>query len=225
MIHVSIRKNIRGQKLKDLLSFACRNSDKISIAKYYHGNLTLQEFDQIQDEFKRVILENDKENRLNYQENKNGYRDKLHERSVISTKEDADKYFNDALEQEIEILNGLKYEHFINKKNERYHGNKKDYIHSRFTRITPVTMGPVFEVCYFSIGDTFKEIVTNLNNLYEYPYSIETFEFEDLCFYKEEREILAICSHEGFAYMVLEDGEYKEFSELHVLHKKVTDCS
>ncbi|MBU3190213.1 hypothetical protein K9O30_13990 [Clostridium bowmanii] len=74
-------------------------------------------------------------------------------------------------------------------------------------------------MCYFIIGDIFKKLMSNMSKLFVYPYQIEGTEFEDLIFYKEERIILAICAHEHFAYMDLEDDEYEEFAKLNILHE------
>ncbi|MBW9155152.1 hypothetical protein [Clostridium tagluense] len=76
-------------------------------------------------------------------------------------------------------------------------------------------------MCYFIIGDVFRNLMSTMSKLFVYPHQIEGTEFEDLTFYKEERIILAICAHEGFAYMNLEDDEYEEFSKLNILHMPI----
>jgi len=55
-----------------------------------------------------------------------------------------------------------------------------------------------------------------MNTLFHYPFFIENIPFEDLTFYKNERVLLGTCSHENFAYMHLEDEEYRELLKLNI---------
>jgi hypothetical protein len=120
------------------------------------------------------------------------------------------------MDQDLDSMNAIKYENFKN--SQRYHPETKDYLYTRFTRITPVTCGPVYEVCYFKIGNLFNMILNSIKDLFECPYRIMNNDFEDLTFYKEKDEVLVICSHEHFAYMVLNDEEYDKFLKLNIPH-------
>ncbi|SDH43350.1 hypothetical protein [Desulfosporosinus hippei] len=213
-----VYQNIEGNNLKQLLLFVGKYSNKMSFARYYEGKLTEEEFNQLQMEYKESILEEDKKNRLHYKENVNGYRDRINNfcRTDMNVEEYAEKYFNHLLEQDIMSCN-LNYERFEKGKYEPYKRTSTDFLYVKYTRRTPVTRGPVFEMCFFMVGETYRKLLLNMNKLFEYPYQIEGGEFEDLTFYKEERLLLAICSHERYAYMNLEDDEYQEFLKLDIL--------
>lgn len=215
MKKVMIHENLQGEKLKELLSFVAKKSNKMSLARYYEGKLTQEEFNKMQTEYKALILEEDKRNRVNYNENINGYRELIND--FYDTEIEVEEYFNNHLKQGLESYTSLKYEEFRNGKCERYNAKTQDLLYVKFTRDTPVTRGPVFEVCYFKLGEIFRKLVSNMNNLFEYPNYIENIEFEDLVFYNGERVALAICSHENFAYMDLEDERYEELLELSIL--------
>jgi len=73
-------------------------------------------------------------------------------------------------------------------------------------------------MCFYTISETYSKLLTSMNKLFEYPYPIDSYEFEDLAFYQGEWPVLAICSHEQFAYLELEDDEYQEFAKLDILH-------
>lgn len=104
----------------------------------------------------------------NYDKNIDDYKNRIN--SLLSGEIDAISYFNDLLEQEIELYNTLDY----------------------------------------------NELLLNMNTLFHYPFFIENIPFEDLTFYKNERVLLATCSHENFAYMHLEDEEYRELLKLNI---------
>lgn len=219
MERIMIRENLSGKKLKDLLFFVASISEKISLTRYdYHGKMTLDEFNQMQMEIKTSLLDDIKQMRLNYIENIDGYRNDLQKTRSINTKEEADKYFDLILENNIKhIVNSYKYEDFMSEKAKRYNKITPDFLYSRITRCTPLNIGPACEICYFKFGDIFNRIITNISELFERPYYDEESKFEDLTTYKGERIVLAIHSHEKYAFMNLEEEEYKEFSKLGIL--------
>lgn len=69
MKEFSIYEDLQGDKLKDLLLFVTGISDKMSLARYYKRKLTQEQFNQIQNEYKVFIHEEDKRRRLYYKEN------------------------------------------------------------------------------------------------------------------------------------------------------------
>lgn len=142
--------------------------NKISFSRIYNGKLTEKEFSSIQKELKYLITEEDRERWKNYDKNIDDYKNRIN--SLLSGEIDAISYFNDLLEQELELYNTLDY----------------------------------------------NELLLNMNTLFHYPFFIENIPFEDLTFYKNERVLLATCSHENFAYMHLEDEEYRELLKLNI---------
>lgn len=215
MNRVNIEENLKGKKLRDFMLFAKEISDKISVCRYYNGMLSSDEFNQIQEEYKRMIIEEDKDYRIKFIDNFEYNKSKFP--IYVNSKEDASVYLDKVLDQNLKSYDYVKYEDFINPKQERFDKNRPDFLYMNYTRNTPVTRSPVFEVIYFSIGNTLLETINKLNSLYDFPYKINNYEFEDLCFYKGNRIVLAICSHENFAYMNLDDKENLEFMKLNIL--------
>lgn len=213
----SINEDLQGDKLKDLLLFVTGISDKMSLARYYKGKLTQEQFNQIQKEYKAFIHEEDKSRRLYYKENIDGFRDVVN--SYYNGETEVEEYFYVLLEQDLECYNSLNYKNFNENSEpyELYYGKTDDFLYSRLTRNTPVTMGSVFEMSYYELGDTVRKLISSMPNLFQYSHYIENTRFEDLTFYNGERVVLAICPHENFANMNLEDEEYEEFSKLCIL--------
>jgi hypothetical protein len=225
MKKVFINENLNGNELNELLLFVGRKSNKLSLSRSYLGKLTQEEFNQMQLEDKSLILAEHKQSRLDYNENINGYRDLIDD-YYSDTEMDVEEYLNHHFEEELAYFTSLGYEafqleceEFQDEKYENFNARTADFLYTRFTRVTPVTKGPAFEMCYFILGDIFRDLMSNISKLFVYPHQIEGTEFEDLTFYKEERTILAICAHEHFAYMNLEDDEYDEFEKLNILHE------
>lgn len=222
MKRVFINEDLQGKELNELLLFVGRKINKMSLSRYYHGNITQEEFNQMQLEDKSVLLEEDKQRRLDYNENINGYRDEID--GYCDTEMEGEEFLNYILEQDIKFCTSLGYEEFqleneefYNEKYEHFNGKTADFLYTKFTRLSPASKGPLFEMCYFLIGDIFRKLISNMSKLFAYPHEIEGTEFEDLTFYKDERIILAICAHEDSAYMDLEDDEYEEFVKLNIL--------
>ncbi|MCB2358747.1 hypothetical protein [Clostridium estertheticum] len=222
MKKVFINENLNGNELNELLLFVGRKSNKLSLSRSHLGKLTQEEFNQMQLEDKSLILAEHKQSRLDYNENINGYRDLIDD--YCDTKMDAEEYLNHHFEEELAYFTSLGYEafqlegeEFQDEKYEDFNARTADFLYTKFTRVTPVSRGPAFEMCYFILGDIFRKLMSNMSKLFVYPHQIEGTEFDDLTFYKEERTILAICAHEHFAYMNLENDEYEELKRLNIL--------
>jgi hypothetical protein len=220
MKKVIIRENLKGKILNDLLLFTGKRSNKMSLVKYHHGNLTIEEFGQMQMEYHKLILTEDIKRRQDYFGNIDGYREWVKNISLAKTKEEAIKYLDVILEEEMGVYS-IKYEDYAHLEYVRYNGKASDFLYAKFTRYTPVTVGPVFEMCYFSLGETYEKILSGIHELFEYPIIIDNEQFEDLAFYSDDRVVLALCSHERFSLLNLFDEEYKEFSELDILHEEI----
>lgn len=222
---IYIIEDLQGNKLKDLLSFAESRSDKMSISRfYYQGKLTIEEFNQMQAEFKESLIECDRQNRIYYINNNNMVKDIFAQDMSMEKGEEADKLFFQMLEQESnDFYNQCKFEDFINGEQERFDDNSSDFITVKITRCTPVNIGPVCEMCYYILGETYRDITTNMKKLFEIPYHIKNSEFEDLIMYNGDRAVLAIHSHECTAYMKLEDDEYEALLKLGIPHDLFRD--
>jgi hypothetical protein len=59
-----IHEEVKGSQLKDLLIYVSKISNIISLAREFNGELTNKEFNEIQNEYKMHILEEDKKRQL-----------------------------------------------------------------------------------------------------------------------------------------------------------------
>ena len=215
MITVYINKDLSENLVRKLFCFTTNISNSISLARYYYGRFSRIEYEAIQNEYKDLILEEDKERRINYMNNTTGYKERLSQVLGIQDMKAADKYFDELLEQDMISLN-----HFSLKEGRmpRFITNSGAYLYTRYTRISPVTRGPVFEICYFDLNLFDKELFL-LKHLFAYPTYINDVAFEDITFYGDNRVVLAICAHEQYAYLKLKEEEYKSFCTLKILHE------
>ncbi|MBU3190212.1 hypothetical protein K9O30_13995 [Clostridium bowmanii] len=115
MKNIFINENLQGKELNELLLFVGRKINKVSLSRYYYGNLTQEEFNQMQLEDKPLILAGDKQRRLTYNENIDGYRDLIND--YHSTEMDVEEYLNPILKQDIEFCTSVGYEAFQCKNN------------------------------------------------------------------------------------------------------------
>lgn len=215
MAKIFIEIDIDGDKLGELIDFILMRSDTISVARYYLGFIDEEQFVQMQEAYKSKIYKEDKERREKYKYDIDGYKSLL---SWLKKERDANEYFNDILEQDFNIFDTIKYDDYIEKPDTRFVSSSKEFIKNDFTRITPVTQGPVFEMCYFKIGQISNLIVSNMKRLFSHPYLIDGIEYEDLTFYNGGNIIFAICSHERYAYLELNIEDYEIFKKLEIMH-------
>lgn len=216
---VYINKDLEGKELKDLLLFVSNISNKMSLARYYNGKNTLEEFNEMQKEYKKYILDEYELRCYNYKENVDGYKERLMMFSWIKTDEDAYQHFSGMLEQDLENFATLEERMDYCEERIPYPNMPSDFLYHNFTRTSSVTRGPVFEMFYYNIGVTFDKLRMNVKTLFEFPYNINDFPVEDMCLYKDNYKKLAICSHEKYAFMELDEGEYNKFLEFKMEHE------
>ncbi len=213
MINVYLDDNIEVNKYQTLLKFINGRSDRISVARYYQGFINEVEFNRMQNYYEDYIQKEDKKRREQYNNNPE-YKKKL--MAWLKTEREIVNYFDELLKQDLEAFNCVKYDDFKGKKENRFTTSSSEFIKSEFTRVTPVTQNPVFEMSYFKIGEIYNNIVCNMKELFDYPYKINGVEFEDLTFYKEDINILSICSHERFAHIKLDEDAFEQFKKLEI---------
>ena len=101
-----------------------------------------------------------------------------------------------------------------------YSSERSDYLETVFSRVSPVSYGPIFEISRFNLETAILDLAEQLDlSLFKFPLKFDGFEFEDPVFALEGRPILSICSHENFAVMHLTDEEYEDFKALDVKHE------
>jgi hypothetical protein len=201
------------------MDFVTKRSDSISVSRYYKGYLDFEVFTEMQEAYKENICREDRDRRDSYFNNIDNYQiiiKKLF--NFLNTDSDAESYFNEILEQDLDFFGQVKYDDYKDKDDMRFISSSEEFMKSVMTRVTPVTQNPVFEVNYFKLGQISDSIITNMKGIYDYPYYINGYEFADLTFYKENNIVLAVCSHEGFSYLYLSQDEYEGFKKLNLVY-------
>jgi hypothetical protein len=220
VLTIYINLNIDGEKLNELFEFIIKRSDSISVARYYTGFIDIDQFTNMQTSYKNYIYTEDKKRRDNYNTNTDDYQSHLRQTlSMLKTESDVLKYFDNLLEQDLEAYKTTKYSEYCDQLDSRFVSTSNEFIKKEYSRITPVTRNPVFELVYFKLGQISNAIISNLKGLYDYPYFIDNKEYEDLAFYNKDELIFAICSHERYAHMILNSDDYGLFKELNITHQ------
>jgi len=219
MLKISISEDVINERFIELISFISKRSNSISVSRYYTGFLNESEFKQMQKAYKEYIYKEDTERREKYKNNQNNYQFRLNDIFHFNNEQDAFSYFNELSNQELAMIEGLQYSDFSEKSDNRFTSNSEEFIKTMYTRVTPVTMNPVFEMCYFKIGQVYSSIVTNMKGLYDFPYIIDGIEYEDITFYENDNIVLAVCSHERNAYLNLHERDFDAFKDLEITYE------
>ena len=194
---MELNQDIKGQKLEEIFKFLNSISDKISIERYCAERIPEEEFEKVQKEYKEHILKLDRERRQEYAVDENNIRKTLKKHLGIKNDKEANKYFDKLLEQDLDVLNEVKN-----------YGEKRvvnpieeDVIAKKYTRVATTTRGPIMQQYYIKIGELLKRIEQDMTSLFAFPYHINNEEYENLTFYKDEKMIFSICSHENYAML------------------------
>ena len=207
---MEINKDVKEEQLQKMFEYLNGISDMVTIERYCDEKISENEFAVVQEEYKKHILKKDKDRRKNYTDNIDNYRKTLKSNLGIKTEQEATKYFDSLLEQDKEILKCEKN----NGKNRKVAQIEEDVINKKYTRVTLVTEGPIRQQYNLKIGNLLKRIESDMNSLFSFPYIINNEQYENLAFYKHNKPIFAICSHEEFACVMLADEGIKELKKL-----------
>lgn len=216
---IFINEDITGGKLSELINFIIERSDSISVSRYYTGFLDVSEFKQMQEEYKEYIYKEDARRREAYQDNLNDYQFRIKSVLHFHSDEDVYSYYDELLEQELNMLEELQYESFLDEPDRRFKSQSDECIKTKYTRFTPVTRNPIFEMCFFKIGKISAFITNKMKRLYDFPYMIDGVGYEDITFYKNDNIMLAVCSHEGFACLNLDEKDFEAFKGLEITYE------
>lgn len=207
---MELYQDIKGEKLQKMFEFLNSVSDRISIERYCTERIPEEEFERVQREYKEHILDADKKRREEYVSDKDNIKRILEIRLGINSEKKAKKYFDELLEQELDVLNAVE-----NDGEERVvNPIEQDVIAKKYTRITPTTEGPIMQQYHIKIGELLKNIEENMTSIFSFPYSINNEEYENLTFYKGDKVVFSICSHENYASVMLDDAQKKEFQKM-----------
>lgn len=128
-----IEDDLKKEQLKNLIDFISLKSDKISLTLRYHGKLSEKEFNDIQREYKELILREDLKRREKYKNNVNDYKDSID--SLLSDEYKAEDYFNDILEQELDGYKTLKYNDYNEIEDKRFKSNSEEKDYEEFLKL------------------------------------------------------------------------------------------
>ena len=212
MISTTIYKDIKGQQLNDLLTIISQHCTKMSVARYCDSIYS----DEDATENLEIAI---KDLRNNYDKNIDGIKDQMD--MLYNTPTEVHNYFDEIYQIG---MNNIKMNKHIEKQKSvvlieevNCLSDLKDYITVEYTNSTPVTNGPRFEVVYFKIGPLFKILQSKLPSLFTFPYEINGNCYEDIAFYNDDQVVMAVCSHENFAVLNLNDEIYELISQLNIL--------
>jgi len=194
---MELYQDIKGEKLQKMFEFLNGVSDRISIERYCAERIPEEEFEKVQKEYKEHILKLDRERRQEYAVDENNIRKTLKKHLGIKNDKEANKYFDKLLEQDLDVLNEVKND------GEKRVVNpiEEDVIAKKYTRVATTTRGPIMQQYYIKIGELLKRIEQDMTSLFAFPYHINNEEYENLTFYKDEKMIFSICSHENYAML------------------------
>ncbi|ABX41716.1 hypothetical protein [Lachnoclostridium phytofermentans] len=218
MINISINEDVDGVKLSELMDFVIKRSDSISVSRYYTGFLDISEFEQMQESYKEYIYKEDASRREAYKSNLNGYQFRIKSMLHLDSEDDAYSYFDRLLEQDLSMFEKVQYDSFSEEPDNRFTSQSDEFIKTKYTRVTPVTRNPVFEMCFFKLGQISSSITNKLKKLYDFPYMIDGIGYEDITFYKNDAIILEVCSHERYANLSLDEKDVEVFKELGITY-------
>ena len=202
---MEINQDIKGKELQKVFDFLNSISDNISIERYCMERIPEDEFKKVQKEYKEHILKTDRERREEYNADKNNIRKTLKKHLGINNDKEANKYFDEILKQELDVLNEAENE------GEKRVVNliEEDVISKKYTRVASTTCGPIMQQYHIKVGELLKRIENDMTSLFSFPYYINNEEYENLTFYKDKKIIFSICSHEKYA--ILHDDFKKEY--------------
>ena len=192
-----IETNLKKKDLQNFLQEIKSKTKTITIERYYEDYMSLDEFEHMQSEFKEKIT-SDYEKRINdYRDNIDGYRDEMNDVFHFTSDDEANNYFQELFNQDMESYEEYQYCEFENQKNKELDIPENVLIDRKLTRISPVSMGPVFEILTLSVS-ALDDIMPQMKRLFS-AFKVYGGEFEDLCCYDENGTVLMINSHEGYA--------------------------
>lgn len=87
----------------------------------------------------------------------------------------------------------------------------ESYIGNRFTYNSHCTIGGLYKVYYFKMDEMMIEYLYNKGDLIKFNSFNEIYFLEDPCFYKGDRVMCSICSHEQTFALFLQDNELENF--------------
>lgn len=170
--------------------------------KYYEiGFIEKNDFDKQQDTMKKAIQDYCKGNCEN---------------GCFASEEEMRKCYEEELET---MMWYIDYDKEIkNKKDLSFKGETNEYLGKEITRCSYDTIGGFQEICYFIIGNIVKNIIHQMNNLYDWKkFNICNEQFYGFaCWRNDEEVIFFTMPGDKIAVMNLTNDEYEELLKLNL---------
>jgi hypothetical protein len=119
----------------------------------------------MQEAYKEYIYKEDAKRRDDYKNNINDYQFRINSMLHSEDEHDAYSYFDKILNQDLSMFEELQYNSFSLEPDKKFTSPSNEFIKTKYTRYTPVTRKPVFELSYFQLGQISSSIINKGNNL------------------------------------------------------------
>lgn len=93
---------------------------------------------------------------------------------------------------------------------------KESFIGNKFTYKSHCTIGGLYKIYYFKMDEMMIKYLDSKGDLIKFNTFNDLYFLEDPCFYKDDRVICSICSHEQTFALFLEDNELEDFRLLKI---------
>ena len=197
-----------------LLSYFQQHSDMISLARHYNGRLLGRiPFVKQHPKVQQALWQGHKE----WMERVDWYRRVL---GYDNNETEVLELFDGLLKQTMKAIGanrrGRTYyapELPEEERDRPFSSTNPEYLGKWYTWISGVTIGPMFEVCYFDIGNKARGMLESMQSLFDLECRMDGIVFQDPAFYWEGKPLLEICSHEGHAVFSASDETLAELRE------------
>lgn len=213
---INIEKNLKGDKLTQLFEFAESYCDRFSLERDYDGKMELDEYEAMQEEL-RAYFEHEDHQRRQHWKNDEDYRERLAQLMKIRTDQEAEQYFADLYEQDIEALGEAFYSE-KSRPDERWEETLPDYISQRITRIGIGSIGGIYISMMFKVGDFYHQLVQDMKRLFDYP-KVRKCVYMNLVMYQGDQALLTVYHELCSAELELDQTQLEQFQMLNIPYK------
>jgi len=220
MVYLSIYEKLNKNQLQALWIFCRKHANFISLSIEHMGFLSDDQFMRIQNEMKEALDDYLVEIGNDFNTNK-GESSSSCGRLAITTEKELKEYLKNMKKQNSSFLHDVKRKGYQGDGLDIQLLNSHGMVKMRTTRITPVTMGTITDMCFFHTQCLEKEF-NDMSSLFDFPIEVNGYEFEDPAFYRKNFDfkykniLLSVNSHERYSSMWLTENELKEFEQLKI---------
>lgn len=208
--------DIDNTRLVDFFSFIFSKSTKVSFKRSYQRGII---------EYLDPRINNEEFYEIGYIEKDNF--DKIQEETKKTIKGIYEGYYKEGIypiaelkknyEEELKTFWYVDYNKEVkNKEDLSFKGTLDEYLGNEITRYSYDTFGPFQEVCYFTIGNLVKDIVSQMNTLYDWKkFNICNEQFFDFACWRNDTEVIFFTMPcDRVSILKLTNDEYNEMFKL-----------